>query len=145
MATIVINGACRKGNTLMIKNDRLFVDGVDVTPEAKVITISVDGPIEKLDVNVGLCKYVEVTGDCSSLTTGSGDATVAGNVNGPVKTEQGDATVKGAVTGSVKTSQGDVHCGNVGGDVETSMGEVNCGNVGGNVRTSMGDISYRKG
>lgn len=145
MTTIVINGASRNGNSLMIKGDKLFVDGVDVTPAAKDITISVEGPIEKLDVNVGLCRHVEVTGDCNNLTTGSGDATVSGNVNGPVKTDQGNATVKGSVTGSVKTAQGEITCGNVGGDAETSMGDITCGNVGGSVKTSMGDISYRKG
>lgn len=144
MANIAINGAVRIGNSLMIKGDRLFVDGVDVTPEAKAINIVVHGHIEKLDVNVGLCRYVEMTGDSGSVSTGSGDVRLTGNVNGPVKTEQGDVSVSGMVTGSVKTEQGEITCGNVGGDVETSMGEVTCGNVNGNVKTGMGDISYRK-
>lgn len=104
MATVSLNGITFKGAEISINKGRIIIDGKDVTPDAKEITIAVDGNIERLQVDQ--CKKVTVNGSCGSLSTMSGNVD-CGPVNGPVK-----------------TMSGNVKCGNVGNDVGTSSGDV---------------------
>lgn len=122
MATVSLNGITFKGAEISINKGRIIIDGKDVTPDAKEITIAVDGNIERLQVDQ--CKKVTVNGSCGSLSTMSGNVD-CGPVNGPVK-----------------TMSGNVKCGNVGNDVGTSSGDVDCGVIGGSVTTSSGDIDH---
>jgi len=102
---ININGKSYSGNNVTIKNNKIYIDGVNQTPvNDKVINITVDGNISKLDVDE--CEQIIVHGDCSKVSTMSGDVKC------------------GNVTGNVKTMSGDVECGNVGGDVETMSGDI---------------------
>jgi hypothetical protein len=123
MNRITVNGVTivSSGNVCVV-NGRIVVGGKDVTPDAKEITIVVEGPVERLQVDA--CKGVSVTGNVGSISTASGDVEVTGNVNGGVSTASGDVTVSGGVGGFVKTVSGDVDCGNVAEGVSTNSGDI---------------------
>lgn len=107
MNTVKINGIniqSDNSRNVTIKNGRVIVDGKDVTPEAKNITIAVEGNIDSLSVD-----------ECNSLD-------IIGSV-GSVKTMSGDVHCDD-ITGSVTTMSGDVRCGNIGGNVSTLSGDV---------------------
>jgi len=109
------------GNSITITNGKVIIDGNDVTPQLKNISISVEGNIDVLKVDA--CNYVRVSNTVNSLTTTSGDVTC------------------GNVTGNVQTTSGDIECGNVGGSVETVSGDVDAKAINGKVSTVSGDIS----
>lgn len=123
MATITINGNTYTGRNVSVINGRVTVDGKDMTPDNKTITISVQGDINELHVDA--CSFIKVKGNCKSVNSGSGD--IACN----------------DVLGSIKTGSGDVSCKNVQGNVRTGSGDVECGNVAGNVTSMSGDIEHR--
>lgn len=122
MATININGQTFKGTNISVCNGRVMVDGVDVTPDQKQITIAVEGDVSELSIDS--CNKLNITGSCRTVRSGSGDVNC------------------GDVGGSVETGSGDVSCGNVQGNVETGSGDVKARNVSGNVRTMSGDIEH---
>jgi hypothetical protein len=107
MSKITINGnvISTSGRNVVVNNGKVFIDGVDVTPDSKTINISVEGDIDKLDVDA--CSKVEVVGKV-----------------GQIKTASGDVEVDGDISGSVSTMSGDVRCGDVGGNVTTMSGDV---------------------
>lgn len=105
MNTISINGNTYSGNSIVVTNSKIIINGKDVTPDSKEINIKVDGNIDELKVDA--CNKVEVTGDVSNLKTQSGDVEISGNV-----------------TGSIQTMSGDVDCGTVGGSISTMSGDV---------------------
>lgn len=102
---ININGKTFFGKSISINNNKIIIDGKDVTPDSKEISIKVEGNIEKLSVDA--CNQVTVTGDVGKINTMSGDVDVTGNV-----------------TGNIETMSGDVHCGNVGGKIKTMTGDI---------------------
>lgn len=104
-STITINGVSYVGNNVKIINGKVIVDGKDMTPDAKNITIHVDGDISKLSVDI--CENLSVTGNVNELSTVSGDVTIGGNVGQ-----------------NVKTVSGDVKCGNISGKVTTVSGDI---------------------
>lgn len=123
---IKINGKTYFGNNIQVSNNKVIIDGVDVTgdhKDSKEISIQVEGNIDTLSVDYA--KTVLVNGNVNSLKSGSGDV------------ECKD------VTGNLKTGSGDIECGNVGGGIETGSGDVKCGTVGGSVKTGSGDIKHR--
>lgn len=106
MADININGTSFQSSQIIINNDqRIIINGKDVTPDAKKIDIKIDGNVDL--VQVSACNSITVNGDTNS-----------------VKTSNGDVEVKGDVKEWVKTTNGDVKCGNVGGDVKTVNGDI---------------------
>lgn len=105
MSTISINGNTYSGNSIVVTNGKVIINGKDVTPDSKEINIKVDGNIDELKVDV--CNKVEITGDVSNVKTQSGDVEISGNV-----------------TGSIQTMSGDVDCGTVGGSISTMSGDV---------------------
>lgn len=107
MSTIVINGmsiSSNNGNMIMT-NGKIFIDGKDVTPDAKEIHVTVTGNIENLEI--GACNDLQITGDVGSVKSGSGDI-----------------EIYGIVAGDVKAGSGNIHCGNVGGSVKTGSGNI---------------------
>lgn len=105
MATVQVNGSLISGGrNITITGNRIFVDGKDVTPDAKDIRIEVQGNVESLSVDA--CNSVTVNGDIGKVRTASGDVR-CGNVGG-----------------SVNTMSGDVICGDVSGDIETMSGDI---------------------
>ena|ERR1035437_3204031 len=109
MSTITINGNTISGNlsgrNISITNNKIIIDGVDVTPDSKEINITVSGNIEKLSADC--CNKIQVTGDVGSVKTQSGDVEITGNVNG-----------------SIQSMSGSVDCGNVSGNISTMSGSV---------------------
>ncbi|GGB53627.1 hypothetical protein GCM10011607_12750 [Shewanella inventionis] len=92
------------GRNIVINNGKVIVDGKDVTPEAKVITITVDGNIESLKADA--CYQINVSGNTGNIHTQSGDVK-CGNVGGSISTMSGDVEC-GSINGSVSTMSGDV-------------------------------------
>lgn len=107
MNTITINGVTiSAGRNISITGNRIKVDGVDVTPDAKDIRIEVAGNIERIEADA--CNSISVTGDAGSVHTLSGDVNISGRINGSVQTMSGDVDCGGAIAGSVSTMSGDI-------------------------------------
>lgn len=126
MSSININGKSYVGRSVVVTNNRVIINGVDVTADhdSKTINISIEGDVDEL--NVDNCDKITVKGNVKNLQSSSGDI------------ECND------VTGSIQTSSGDIECGTVGGNIQTSSGDVRCGSVYGSVRTNSGDIKNKK-
>lgn len=106
MSTIRINNQVFQGNSLIIENGKVIVNGKNVTPEdEKTINIYVTGDVDQLSVDE--CSKAEVKGNVQTLQTMSADVGISGNVSG-----------------SVTTMSGDVDCGNVSGSITTLSGNV---------------------
>lgn len=108
MNTISVNGVTYSGGrSVTITNDRVIVDGTDLTPDAKDIHIEVSGNVENITADV--CNSITINGSVGEVSTQSGD----------VKCDD--------VTGSVSVMSGDVRCGTVGGNVKTMSGDIRHG------------------
>lgn len=122
MAQIIINNSNYTGKSVTIVNGKVIVDGKDVTPDSKEVTITVNGDIESLS-----CDYtnsIEVNGNVGDIQGGSGNIKCMN------------------VTGDVKTGSGNVRCGDIGGDAKTGSGNVTANNIRGSVKTGSGSIDY---
>lgn len=109
MSTIVINGVTiRDGRNIMVCNGRVIVDGKDITPDAKDISISVNGNIDRIEADI--CQKISVTGDVGSVATQSGDVEVGGNIKGSVQTMSGNVDCSGSVAGNISTMSGKIKC-----------------------------------
>lgn len=115
MGNISISGRDFQGKDISIINDRIYIDGVDVT----------DGP----DGVVKGIVEIKVTGDVSIVKSDRA-VTINGNVGG--NAESGGSMQCGNVTGSAESS-GSMKAGSVGGDAK-SGGSMQCGTVAGNVK-----------
>lgn len=125
MSVITINGVTYSGgNSIVAIGNKVMIDGKDVTPDSKVINITVEGNIN--EVSADYCQKIIVNGTATNVRTSSGDV------------ECKD------VTGSITTMSGDVEAENVGGSITTMSGDVKCGTVAGSVRTTTGDIKNAK-
>ena len=125
MNTITINGKTYSGGrNISVVNNRVFIDGKDVTGEGteKEINITVNGNLEELHVDA--CNRVQVTGDCQQVKTASGSVRVGGAVGGKVQSTSGSIQVSGPVSGDVESTSGSVHCGPVAGRVKTVSGSI---------------------
>jgi len=71
---IIINNKTYSGNNIIVSNNKVIINGEDVTPDSKKIDIKVEGNIDKL--NVDACNTVEVIGNVTDLKTQSGDVKV---------------------------------------------------------------------
>lgn len=85
MAQIIVNDIVYTGNDVIIRNNKIIINGVDITPDTKEINISVIGNVDKVDVSS--CNKIEITGDTGNITTQNGDIKISGNVSGNVKTQ----------------------------------------------------------
>jgi hypothetical protein len=121
---ITINGKNIFGKNINISNGKVIINGVDMTPDSKEITINVMGDIDTLDVDYA--KEIKVNGNINKANTGSADITC---VN---------------ITGGARTGSGDVECETINGDVQTGSGDVKSNTITGSVKTGSGDIKYRK-
>lgn len=107
MNTITINGnkISASGN-ITVSNGKVIVNGIDVTPDLKQISIVVTGDVETIKVDA-----------CNEIT-------VKGLVKGNISTQSGDINIEQSVGGSVTTMSGDVDCGNISGSVSTMSGDI---------------------
>lgn len=126
MNTIIINGNRYTGNSVSVINNKVFIDGVDQTPNAKQITIGIEGNIENLTVDYA--DSITVTGDVGRVKSGSGNV-----------------TCRNVGTDGVTTGSGNVEVGNsVLGDVKTGSGNVKSNTIAGSAKTMSGNIKYNK-
>lgn len=128
-STVVINdnviSGSFSGNSVVIRNGKVIVDGKDVTPDGKVINVTITGNVYNLDINA--CSSLTINGDVGEIKSGSGD----------IKCKD--------VFGGIETGSGDVECSNVTGNIQTGAGNVDVnGNITGKVKTGAGNIKYRK-
>lgn len=109
MNKININGVTiTSGRSITITNNRVIIDGKDVTPDAKDIRIEVQGNVGAIEADA--CSVISVTGDVTGdVSTQSGNVQ-CGNVGGNVKTMSGNVRCD-AVAGNVKTMSGDIRHG----------------------------------
>jgi hypothetical protein len=105
MSTITINGNTYSGNSIVVTNGKVVINGKDVTPDSKEINIFVVGDIEQLKVDD--CDKISVNGNVKSISTQSGDVEVTGDVDGSISTMSGDVDCEN-VQGSISTMSGDV-------------------------------------
>lgn len=124
MSQIIINNSSFTGRNVTIINNKIIIDGKDVTPDSKEINISITGNVDNLEVDYA--SKIEVQGNVDSLRSGSGNVICKG------------------VIGNVQTGSGDVDCENVQGNIQTGSGGVNANSINGYVRTGSGDIKYKK-
>ena len=105
MSNIKINGVSYVGDSLVVKNNKIFIDGKEHEIDSKTINISVTGNIDSISADS--CQKISVKGDVNTL-----------------KTMSGDVEIEGIINGSVSTMSGDVDCGNVLGSVSTLSGDI---------------------
>lgn len=125
MSTIKINGVTivsANGGSISVSNGRVVVDGQDVTPDEKQISIEVQGNVDRLDVDA--CERIIVAGTVGALSTRSGDVE-CGTVSGGIHTMSGSVTCNGDITGSVQTMSGDVRAsGRIAGGANSMSGRI---------------------
>jgi len=106
---IRVNGKTYSGRNVSIINNRVIIDGRDVTDKedtSKEINITVEGGLSALDVDV--CNKISITGRVGIIKTTSGDLEITGNVDGNISTVSGDIEVDGSVFGKITTVSGDI-------------------------------------
>ena len=92
--------------------------------EAKTINITIEGDVERLEVDC--CSSITVNGNVRKVNTGSGTITC--------KDIDGDA----------HTGSGSIHAENISGDAKTGSGNIRANSIGGKAKTGSGDI-YENG
>lgn len=106
MGNIVINGHNVVGRNIVVRNNVVTVDGKTINiEESKVINITVNGDLEKLDVDA--CDTVSISGNVTGdVGTVSGDIK-CGDIGGSAKTVSGDIKAK-TINGKCSTVSGDI-------------------------------------
>ncbi len=108
--TVSVNGVTYSGKNITIRNGKVQIDGNDVTPaDEKVITITVEGNVNKLQVDA--CESCTITGEVKSVSTMSGDVEINGNCSGDIDTMSGDVTVSGHCDGDIDSMSGKIRTG----------------------------------
>jgi hypothetical protein len=108
MASVfTINGKTiiSNSNNISIINNKIIIDGKDVTPDAKTINIEITGDVDKVEVDC--CERLSILGNCNSVSSHNGSVDIGGFVNGSVTTHNGNIDCQN-VGGSVKTHNGDI-------------------------------------
>lgn len=107
--TITINGQTieTRNGSVIISGNKIYVDGKNVTPDAKEISISVDGDVNRVECDA--CLTISVTGNVHDIKSTSGDVKIDGDVAGDISTMSGDVVVGGDVAGDLNTMSGDVN------------------------------------
>lgn len=109
-STVTVNSVVIKdGQTIIVRDNKVIVDGKDVTPDTKEIHITVSGKVEQLTADV--CNQISITGDAGIVSTQTGNVKIEGNVNSFVRTMSGNIDVHGTITGNISTMSGDIRCG----------------------------------
>lgn len=93
MANITINKTTYTGSNVSIVNGKVYIDGKDVTPDGKEINISVEGNLDKLEVEH--CNRIDIKGAVKDIRSASGDVNIIGDVLGNIDTKSGDVEVSG--------------------------------------------------
>jgi hypothetical protein len=102
---INIDNNSYSGKNIVITNGKVFIDGMDVTPDSKNIEIKIEGNIDELKVDS--CNSISVLGSVKNINTLSGDVDVVGHVDGNLKTMSGNIKCND-VKGSISTMSGNI-------------------------------------
>lgn len=103
---ITLNGKQYTGKSITVKNGEITIDGKKVTPNTKEIYISVDGSVEKLDIDS--CDEIKIVGSVMNITSISGDVKIEGQVLGNVSNVSGDILCT-EIHGNASTVSGDIN------------------------------------
>jgi len=75
MNRVTVNGTTivTSGRSISVVGNKVIIDGKEIDlPDAKQINVSVEGPVEKLEVDV--CEKISITGNVGgNISTMSGD------------------------------------------------------------------------
>ena len=119
---IRVNGKSYYGNNVTIIGNKVIIDGVDQTPDAKEISIQVEGNIHNLSVDYA--KSIIISGDVVTLKSDSGDVSCRNVGIGGVNTGSGSVEVENSILGDVNTGSGSVKAGTIAGSVKTGSGNI---------------------
>lgn len=124
MNRVTINGkTITSSGSISIINGKVFIDGKEQeTGDEKVINISIEGNVEKLEAPG--CGTITVSGNAGTISTTSGDVEVGGDVSNGINSTSGDIEVEGNVSGNVSTTSGNIKCKNVAGNANTMSGNI---------------------
>ena len=100
------------------------MNNLEDTRDTKTINITIEGDVERLEVDC--CNSITVNGNVRKVNTGSGSITC--------KDIDGDAH-----TGSVS-----IHAENISGDAKTGSGSIRANSIGGKAKTGSGNV-YENG
>lgn len=121
MGKVTINGMTFEGDSIHVRNNKVFVDGREIDV----------GEVKKNRIDVHI------------LSGEVGDIRADGDIY--AQNVKGDADAGGSIeckdVGGSVDAGGSVNCGNVSGDVDAG-GSVNCGNVGGDIDAG-GSVRHR--
>lgn len=129
MARITINGRTIEAMGPITMRGGKFYDGLgqeidinnlDSVKEAKTINITIEGDINKLDIDS--CNTVTVNGNVGKVDTGSGNISC--------QIIQGDAD----------TGSGNIQCDTIMGDADTGSGNIYVNHLGGKASTGSGRV-----
>ena len=115
----MINGKWYDGT-----GQEIYMNNLAGLKEAKTINITIEGDVERLEVDC--CSSITVNGNVRKVNTGSGSITC--------KDIDGDA----------HTGSGSIHAENISGDAKTGSGNIRANSIGGKAKTGSGDI-YENG
>lgn len=124
MANIIVNQSSYAGRNIIINGNKVIIDGIDVTPDAKEVIITVNGDIDSLKVDY--CKDIVITGNVNDIKSGSGDIQC------------------GDIKNNASTGSGDIEANKIEGNIQTGSGDVKAAYIGGSVKTGSGNIKYLK-
>ncbi len=124
MNRVTINGkTITSSGSISIINGKVYIDGKEQeTGDEKVINISIEGNVEKLEAPG--CGTITVSGNAGTVSTTSGDVEIGGDVHSGVSSTSGNIEVEGNVSGNLSSTSGNIKCKNVVGDVRTMSGNI---------------------
>lgn len=140
-AVVVIGDKTFRGKNVVMRNNKIFIDGREITdeelrgdkPEDKdkvlrlVMNVTVQGDVEKME---GEFNDVKVMRDVNSMGVSFGTVTVHGDVKGSIQSQSGNVIVEKNVGGDVKTMSGSIDVGgNVAGSASTMSGNIHATRV----------------
>jgi hypothetical protein len=110
MGVITINNKTYIGNSLEVRNGKVYVDGKFSKPGEKdtIVSIHVTGDLELLTADN--CNKIEILGNVSgSVDSKNGDIKVEGDIKGSATSKNGDITCKGDINGSATSKNGNIY------------------------------------
>lgn len=96
------------------------MNNLEGVKEAKTINITIEGSVEKLDVDH--CNTITVNGNVRKVDTGSGNVSCR------------------VIEGDADTGSGSIHCDTIMGDADTGSGSIHANKIGGKAKTGSGNV-----
>ena len=103
--SININGKSYAGRNIVISNGKVIIDGKDQTPEGKEINISVDGNVNRLEVDYA--DRIDIKGDVAIADCKNGNLSCR-DIVGDAETKNGNIVCSGKIEGNATTKNGNI-------------------------------------